>query len=130
MNERTKPLRVAIDAEGGPLARFLMRSLETSDGINGLLALFDGPEEEVARRLAPYYLNGIVRLHGSGKWVREENGTWKLEQFDISEFEVLDDSPMTEVVGKLRAVEGSTWHESEDALSHILGLRRDDRDRH
>lgn len=86
--------------------------------------------EEVARRLAPYYLNGIVRLHGSGKWVREENGIWKLEQFDVSEFEVLDDSPMTEVVGKLRAVEGSTWHESEDALSDILGLRRDERDRH
>jgi hypothetical protein len=86
--------------------------------------------EEVARRLAPYYLNGIVRLHGSGKWVREENGSWTLQQFDISDFEVLDDSPMIDVVGKLRAVEGSTWHESDDALSDILGLRRDERDRH
>lgn len=86
--------------------------------------------EEVARRLAPYYLNGVIRVHGSGKWVREENGTWELEQFDINDFEVLDDSPMAEVVGKLRAVEGSSWHESEDALSDILGLRRDERDRH
>lgn len=86
--------------------------------------------EQVARRLAPYYLNGVVRVYGSGKWVREENGTWKLEQFDITEFEVLDDGPMTDVVGKLRAVEGSTWHESDDALSDILGLRRDERDRH
>lgn len=86
--------------------------------------------EEVARRLAPYYLNGVVRVHGSGKWVREESGTWKLEQFDITEFEVLDDSPMTDVVVELRAVEGSTWHESDDALSDILGLRRDERDRH
>ena len=86
--------------------------------------------EEVARRLAPYYLNGVIRVHGSGKWVREENGTWELEQFDISDFEVLDDSPMVDVVGKLRAVEGSTWHESDDALSDILGLRRDERDRH
>ncbi|WP_316174436.1 MULTISPECIES: hypothetical protein [unclassified Bradyrhizobium] len=86
--------------------------------------------EDVARRLAPYYLNGVIRVHGSGKWVREENGTWKLEQFDINDFEVLDESPMTEVVGKLRSVEGCTWHESEDALSDILGLRRDERDRH
>jgi hypothetical protein len=86
--------------------------------------------EEVARRLASYYLNGVVRLHGSGKWLREENGTWTLQQFDISDFEMLDDSPMTEVVGKLRAVEGGTWHESDDALSDILGLRRDERDRH
>jgi hypothetical protein len=86
--------------------------------------------EDVARRLAPYYLSGIVRLHGRGKWVREENGTWKLEQFDIDDFEVLDDSSMSEVVGKLRAVEGGAWHESDDALSDILGLRRDERDRH
>jgi hypothetical protein len=58
MTERTKPLRVAIDDGAGPivlshspLARFLMRALETSDGINELLALFDGPQENVARRL-------------------------------------------------------------------------------
>lgn len=87
-------------------------------------------DEDVARRLASYYLNGIVRLHGNGKWVREENGTWTLQQFDIYDFEVLDDSPITDVVGKLRAVEGSTWHESDDALSDILGLRRDEGDHH
>jgi hypothetical protein len=86
--------------------------------------------EDVARRLAPYYLNGIVRVHGSGKWVREENGTWKLEQFDINDFVVLDDSPLTEIVGRLRAVEGGRWHDSEDGLSDILGLRRDEQDRH
>ncbi|MGA7804237.1 hypothetical protein [Bradyrhizobium sp.] len=86
--------------------------------------------EEVARRLASYYLTGVVRLHGNGKWVREENGAWKLEQFDITDFEVLDDCPMAEVVFKLREVEGSTWHESDDALSDILGLRRDRRDHH
>jgi hypothetical protein len=52
MTERTKPLRVAIDDGAGPivvshspLARFLMRALETSDGINELLALFDRAQE-------------------------------------------------------------------------------------
>jgi hypothetical protein len=59
MTERTKPLRVAIDDGAGPivlshspLARFLMRALETSDDINELLALFDGPQENVARRIS------------------------------------------------------------------------------
>jgi hypothetical protein len=59
MTERTKPLRVAIDDGVGPivlshspLERFLMRALETSDDIYELLALFDGPQENVARRLA------------------------------------------------------------------------------
>jgi hypothetical protein len=51
MAGRTKPLRAAIEV-GGPIVRFLMRALETSDGINELLALFDGPQENVARRVA------------------------------------------------------------------------------
>jgi hypothetical protein len=54
MTERKKPLRVAIDAEGGPIVRFLLQALETSDGISELLALFDGPQENVARRLAGF----------------------------------------------------------------------------
>jgi hypothetical protein len=59
MTDRTERLKVAIDAENGPmvaseslLARFLIRGLESSDGLNELLALFDGPQQSVARRLA------------------------------------------------------------------------------
>jgi hypothetical protein len=87
-------------------------------------------DEAVARRLAARYLDGVVRVYGSGKWLREENGSWSLQQFDITDFEVLDDSPLSEVVGRLRAIEGAHWQESEDALSDILGLRRDQPDRH
>jgi hypothetical protein len=59
MTDRTELVGVAIDAEDGPmiasgslLARFLIRELESSDGISELLALFDGPQQCVARRLA------------------------------------------------------------------------------
>jgi hypothetical protein len=59
MIDWTEPLKVAIDAENGPIAaceslvaRFLIRELESSEGINDLLALFDGPQQSVARRLA------------------------------------------------------------------------------
>jgi hypothetical protein len=36
--------------------------------------------EDVARRLASYALNGVVRVHGSGRWLREDNGNWALHQ--------------------------------------------------
>lgn len=87
-------------------------------------------DEAVARRLAAHYLGGVVRVSGNGKWLREENGSWTLQQFDIIDFEVIDDSPIANVVDRLRGVEGARWHESEDALSDILGLRRDEQDRH
>ena len=133
---RPKPVRYGPFWESGTLDGRIIRIGGRDDTIP--VWLKDGDVEyhcnvrgeDVARRIAAYYLAGVVRVHGRGKWVREETGIWKLEQFDINEFEVLVDSPMTDVVGRLRAVEGSTWHESEDALSDILGLRRDDRDRH
>ena len=133
---RPKPLRYGPFRETGTLDGRIIRIGGRDETIP--VWLRDGEAEyhcnvrgeEVARRLAPYYLSGTIRVHGSGKWVREENGTWKLEQFDIYDFEVLDERPMGEVVDKLRAVEGGTWHESHDALSDILGLRRDDQDRH
>jgi hypothetical protein len=55
----TEPLSVAIDPDDGSrvaseslLARFLMRELESSDGIDDLLALLDEPRQSLARRLA------------------------------------------------------------------------------
>jgi hypothetical protein len=62
MTERTKPLIAAIDGHiavpHSPLAHFLVGALETADGINELLALFDGPQENVARRLAASIASG------------------------------------------------------------------------
>ena len=63
---------------------------------------------ELSKQLAPYYrgatLRGMEAANGA-----EENGSWVLQQFDISSFDVLDDSPLVDVVAKLRAVEGSEW---------------------
>jgi hypothetical protein len=59
MVSRSEPGSVAIDPDDRPsvpseplLARFLMRELESSDGINDLLALLDAPQQSLARWLA------------------------------------------------------------------------------
>jgi hypothetical protein len=56
MVSQTEPLSVEIDPDDGRLvacesllARFLIRELESSDGINNLLALFDAPQQSLAR---------------------------------------------------------------------------------
>jgi hypothetical protein len=59
MVSRTESGSAAIDPDDRPsvpseslLARFLMRELESSHGINDLLALLDAPQQSLARRLA------------------------------------------------------------------------------
>jgi hypothetical protein len=45
-----------------------------------------------------------VRLHGTGKWCREADGKWALQEFIIERFEPLSDEPLSEVLGRIRAI--------------------------
>ncbi len=77
---------------------------------------------ELSKQLAQHYRGSTVRVYGGGRWVREESGSWTLLDFNISRFEVIDDSLLTDVVTKLRAVKGGEWR-GDTALGDALGLR-------
>jgi hypothetical protein len=83
-------------------------------------------DEDMARRLAPYYLGPTIRIHGVGSWLREVDGTWKLKGFDVTGFEQLDEAPLGDVVSKLRAVRGSSWGDVPDPVAELLEDRRMD----
>ena len=85
-------------------------------------------DRDMARRLAPHLYQGTLRVWGDGRWEREANGHWKLLRFNISEFKLLDDTPLGQVVEKLRQVEGSGWKRFDDPLAEIMRLRRDSLD--
>ena len=82
-------------------------------------------DRDMARLLAPHLYQGTLRVWGDGRWEREPNGYWRLIQFDISKFELLDDSPIGEIVARLRKVEGSGWKQFEDPLAELMRLRRE-----
>ena len=81
-------------------------------------------DRDMARRLAPYLYQGTLRVWGDGCWEREQSGHWRLIRFDIGKFELLDDSPISEIVEKLRKVEGSEWKQFDDPLAELMRLRR------
>jgi hypothetical protein len=128
---RPKPIRYGPFREEGSLDGTVIRIGGRDATIPVLLKDAEGAEYpcqttlELSKQLAPHYRGETVRVYGSGRWVREENGSWTLLQFDIDRFEILDDAPLTDVVAKLRAVEGAKW--STDApLNDVLGLRREE----
>jgi hypothetical protein len=45
-----------------------------------------------------------VRLYGTGKWSRGADGKWTLQEFLIERFEALSDEPLSEVLGRIRAI--------------------------
>ena len=67
----------------------------------------------------------VIRLHGEGRWSREDSGDWKLEGFKAESFEVLDPTPLRETLLQLRNVAGSGWSDMDDPIGFLRDLRDD-----
>ncbi len=61
-----------------------------------------------------------VRLHGEGRWERNEEGEWVLKSFRVDNFDVLKEGDLSKTIAELRALKGE-W--GEDAIKEILDLR-------
>jgi hypothetical protein len=77
-------------------------SVEIQD-VDGMVYLCRTTREK-ARKLAREMFEPIVRVHGSGRWYRTDEGIWRVEDFQIADFEVLDDDSFAEAIAALRAV--------------------------
>jgi hypothetical protein len=54
-----------------------------------------------AKNLSRHYLESPIRVHGSGRWTRGQDGKWRLELLDIDSWEVLDSSSPEDVLAVL-----------------------------
>ena len=137
------------DSEGEQIIRFPVQPSGTSFGpfrqesaLDGELIRVGGKDEtvpvhlrdgivihvcnatrEMAKRLAPRLFIGRIRVRGRGRWKREGDGEWRMLRFDIVDFEVLDETPLGEVVQRLRDVQGSDWKRIADPFAELQRLR-------
>lgn len=63
--------------------------------------------EHIARQLGARLFEP-VRLYGRGKWTRDAEGEWALEEFKIEGFDFLQKEPLSSALTKLRAI-GGEW---------------------
>lgn len=127
--DRAAPLSFGPFKQDGSLEGQVIRVGGTDDTVPVHLrdgeiihsGLFTVPE--IARRIIQHYLGPTLRVHGTGTWFRDADGKWELRSFKITDFEVLDEAPLGEVVGNVRAVEGSKWNEVPDPVKQLLEER-------
>lgn len=77
---------------------------------------------EIAKQLAKYLFEEPVRVAGNAKWRRTKERVWELAGFDIKSFEPLEQTPLTELVTKLRAID-TDWSSMDDPQSELRRLR-------
>lgn len=81
----------------------------------------------IARELGKHLFEPI-RIHGTGRWTRETDGTWTLIRFRVHRFEILGKDSLRDIVGSLRAIRGSEWRTMKDPLAELEDLRQDEDD--
>lgn len=80
--------------------------------------------ESLSRQLSEFYLK-LVRVHGMGTYIRNENEEWEQTKFTIQSFDptpVVDESIIA-TFDKLRAIEDNEWNEVRDPLAELTRLR-------
>lgn len=75
----------------------------------------------LARKLAKHYDAGLLRVSGSGSWMRLATGAWLMRSFEIKDFEVLDDAPLTDVIKRFHGVQGAEW--GDDPIAELAQFR-------
>lgn len=96
-------VKIGLEIDGGLTAAGI--SLNTTAAI------------ELAHRFHQF-----VRLSGEGKWSRNTEGKWTLDNLKATSFEVLDDEPIDETLGKLREL--LTPDGAKEVVKNIDELRR------
>jgi hypothetical protein len=78
---------------------------------------------DLARALGKYLFGPPLRLLGRGRWKRAPDGTWELEDFRASDFEVLDNASLTAAAEKLKAAGGFGHTDASEAWGALKELR-------
>jgi hypothetical protein len=129
--ERPRPLAYGSFRQQGSLDGVLIRIGGRDEAVPATLMEGDRTwsckmTRDMARALAPHLFGAPLRVYGDGRWRRDPEGNWSLDHFVVSHFEVLDDAPWPEVIGRLRRIEGAGWDEIDDPIKELALLRHGD----
>ena len=77
----------------------------------------------LAKDMAPYLFTNVIRVEGSGRWVRHADGEWEMLAFHATTFRLIDDKDIRSSVAELREIPAS-WKNLDDPLAALERIRR------
>lgn len=77
----------------------------------------------IAKELALHLFDDPVRVAGNGKWRRNADRMWELEEFNVTSWELPGAAPLDEMVNTLRDVPENGWAELDDPQAEWRRVR-------
>jgi len=79
-------------------------------------------KKDLAQSMA-HHLYKTIRVAGDARWLRDEDGVWKLLTLRISSFAPLSEEGLLGAVSRLRSLRDSDWAKSADIDAEINASR-------
>lgn len=101
-----------------------MVTIELQDTGNGKPVYTCHANRALAKEISRYLFETPIRVHGEGTWTRTELGEWKLNDFRVSGFEVLETNPLNRIVDELKSIPGNGWNAMIDPMAEMHRIRK------
>jgi hypothetical protein len=126
---RPKPLEYGPFREDGVLEGIVIRVGGSGKGTSVPIWLQDRQtvhksctaHRPQARKLAGHLYGGLLRVSGTGSWIRLSTGAWLMRSFEIKSFDALDDTPLADVIKQLQGIDGADW--GDDPIADLKRIR-------
>lgn len=79
-------------------------------------------KRSVAKEIALCIFTTMIRVEGTGKWIRHPEGQWDMVSFVINDFTPLKDISIRGAIEELRAVPAD-WKQLDDPLAELEHIR-------
>ncbi len=80
-------------------------------------------KRSLAKEIAQHLFTSVVRVEGTGRWLRHTDGEWEMLSFQAASFKVIEDASIRENIEGLRQVPAQ-WKNLEDPLVELEQIRR------
>jgi hypothetical protein len=77
----------------------------------------------LAKDIAQHLFTSVVRVEGTGRWIRHTDGEWEMLSFHATSFTLIEDADIRKNISDLRKVPGE-WKKLDDPLAELEQIRR------
>jgi len=77
----------------------------------------------LAKEIAQHLFTSVVRVEGTGRWIRHTDGEWEMLSFQATSFKVVEDASIRENIDDLRKVPAE-WKNLDDPVAELEQIRR------
>ena len=77
----------------------------------------------LAKDIAQKLFTSVIRVEGTGRWIRHTDGEWEMLSFHANSFRIIEDADLRRDISELRKLPGE-WKKLEDPLAELEQIRR------